>query len=151
MKPKLYNQFRIKHIPMDEIHRDELMELIGNIFTIIHQRDGVMRIRTKRRSLGPRTEWNMMIHEVGDSYEISIENDDDWDPYETILNRSEDARFFIAHFMKAIEKRILDRKIALNSEQRARVAREKARMDRATKASQQAESDVADSGDEGRT
>lgn len=118
MKKTIYNQFRIKDIPRDEIHRDELMEIIGNVFTVLEIRKDVIRIRTKWHSPNPRTEWDLIIHKIGDSYEISIENDDDWD--NSYFRRSDDARFFMKHLLRVIDKRILDRRRAFNSEQQAR-------------------------------
>jgi len=124
----VYNQFRIKDIPKDEIHRDEIEEMVGEVFRFLGRDHEVMHIKTRIHSLGPTVEWDLRIEERGEVIDIVLENTkSDFGPYRNMFF---DARTLMKQLHGKIDKAIHERKRAINVERQALEAKRKAREER---------------------
>lgn len=124
MMRKIYNQFRIKGIPKDEIFKEEIVEIIGDVFKVIEQREDVIKVMTKRHTLNPPSNWDLVIEEKEETFEISIENTTDFSGIH--LNPFLDAWGYLKQLDRGIDKVIHERRLAFNVERQAREAERKA-------------------------
>lgn len=123
MKRKVYNQFRVKGIPKDEIFKEEIVEIIGDVFKVIEQREDVIKVKTRRHTLNPPSNWDLVIEEKERSFEIYIENTREFTgPY---YNHFYDARVFMKQLDRGIDEVIHERRLAFNVERQAKEAKRK--------------------------